>query len=406
MPGIHPTQRHDDDFDPVIGSISARTRDDESSDFDALADLFLTDDPVPARASAAPSPPKPVTRAPQVEAARVAPRLEPARAAIELLVQGHLPVRAAPWISQFARACASDSASGVALIRLSAGALSVESFGVSEAPAVDGASEALRWASHMPSAVVVLDEIHQADLLADPRVDAITLLCGTDDAAIVAAYRTLKAIAPLLPEADGSARLGVALVADDQASASSAFQRLEKACSVFLARPLRLRACITKIAPTGARAVYRGEEAVAPADLLRALASNERPHAETPRAAVEAASASFASLVPGLTLIAARCPEDAGVELAIDRGGVLHLLLDDSDPSAVERLLAVFAWATRHRALIDLTLPEMSRPGAGSPVRMHLLARAPKRHTALLHTDVRVHAFIETSHGGATVELN
>ena len=111
-------------------------------------------------------------------------------------------------------------------------------------------------------------------------------------------------------------------------------------------------------------------------------------------------------LVPGTTPMAARCPFDEGVQLAVDGGGQLHLmLLDHADsPSetnrteqACSRLTAVGAWAGLNAKLLALTMPGGPRLDASLPAMSHLFTSSPAAARRLLDSSVRVHAMMPAS---------
>jgi hypothetical protein len=386
----------------------ARTGDD----FDALTDLFLADDAPPAA-------PPPV------------PALQPAT--FELLVQGHLPVRAAPWSSQYARVRAASLNAPVALIRLGSEHASIELFGhAGPLPAADSPETALRDAARLARLLIIqLDEIHQASFASDPRLTAVTVLAGANEAAVVAAYRALKAFSAVLPATpvsdDPTTDLQVALVSNDAAAANDALERLRRAAAVFLDRPLRLAASIDRIAPTGALPLFHGECSLGPGRLLdfltkeqcaaeehtpdpvaRALRLPTLPveeaspstepaptpsdnHAPPSSPAPDTASVttSLTTHITTLSLLAARCPDDPAVELALDSDGSLHLLRDADAAHSVEGLLAAVAWAERHRAVLSLTLKSGVLKDA--PFILHLFTRAPKTVLHLLNSQIRLH---------------
>lgn len=384
-----------------------------TDDFDALADLFLTDDPPRADSSPAPG------------QKRATPRPNTCRRPmLELLVQGHLPVRAAPWASQYARERAAAIEEVVALVRHGQDHLSVELFGETEevAAAFDRESDALRHAADRAALVILqLDEVHQAAAAADPRLKAVTVLAGANEAAVVAAYRTLKGLASVLAPAssaedDPLTDLQVALVSVDRAEAGDALDRLRRAVAVFLDRPLRLACTIERIAPTGARSLYRGESALGPVEVLERLTAprdarmdcshQRRESSPAAHAVAPVAETSLASLVEGLVLLHFGPPEDPSVEIAADRAGVLHLLCADDDGKGVGRLVAAEAWAMKHRPLLSAAAGPDARIDQSKPVVLHLFTDSPKSVRHLLDADLRVHAIITPGNGARSIELN
>lgn len=111
-------------------------------------------------------------------------------------------------------------------------------------------------------------------------------------------------------------------------------------------------------------------------------------------------------LVPGTTSMAARCPFDEGVQLAVDGGGQLHLMLLDhaASPSetnrteqACSRLTAVGAWAGLNAKLLALTMPGGPRLDPSRTAVSHLFTSSPAAARRLLDSSVRVHAMMPAS---------
>jgi len=141
---------------------------------DALADLFLG--PTPKTEEPLPEP---------TPSAELAP-------AIEAIVLGHLPGLASAWAGQYARTVAGIDSACV-LVSLRGGRISVEVHGVTDAETggpCKTLDEGLGLARTLASTWVIRDD--DGDAVAD--ADSVTLLTGSDDAAIVAAYRELKSI--------------------------------------------------------------------------------------------------------------------------------------------------------------------------------------------------------------------
>ncbi len=415
-----PTRNNYHEIDPVLASLPLAAGGGATDEFDALADLFLSDDDS--------------TRGFEDSASASKRPMETRRAAIELLVQGHLPVRAAPWASQYARLRSSAMQSPVALIRLVGGNLSVEMFGVESAEcgaavdAADAVREAMRCAALL---IVQLDEVHQAAIAADPRVAGVTVLAGVNEAAVVATYRTLKGLAGVLaPAVDGEeppTDLQVAFVTTEDGAARDALERLRRAASVFLDRPLALAGTVGKIAPTGAVPLFRGECEMGPGRLLDLLTGDAGAKADRTRGVVEGAHArdevaaatrvnpvvdphtahrefvSLARFVEGLRSLGVRWPDDSAVELAVDAAGRLHLLREDVDGRGVERLVGAAAWAVKHAALL-------SAAGCGvdfqQPAMLRLFTGVPKSVKHLLDADLRVHVLARVGAEWYCAELN
>lgn len=469
----------------------------EPEEFDALAELFLGDDaeteppapppaPAPARAPAGPldaarsaagpsDPPIRMVPAPEADAAepedaRRGMRGGGAASRIEALIMGHLPVRSAPWPSQYARTVAERMGAPVALLRHLGDHLAIDLYGVPddarsahEQAGIGGAiahvaAIASRWILHV-------DGIDEPALLLNRHVGSVTLLAGANEAAVVAAYRTVKGMTAA-PPADPDMTppsIRVAIVGAEAAAASAAGHKLARAASIFLDESIELAEPVGKVRPAFGASVLRmqtdlpaatilarvaaaiGEEAPATAsdadddgafDLE--TAEMPRPAAPAPVPAPAAAptplepttddraipvepvpmappepgepATRLAQHVAGLRPLAITCPDDEGVELAADGEGTLHLLLEDADETAVERLTAVEAWAAKHRRLIAMAAGDASPVDATRPVQMHLLTPRPRAVRHLLDARIHLHLLAEVRVNGSAAwfctELN
>lgn len=426
-------------------SLPAAARlDPPSGDYDALADLFLGDGPAAPPAPAAPLASSSLGPAASRPAAAPAPadharssahfgsssRAVRAWRGLDLLIQGHLPVRAAPWSSQYCRLRADAERGPIALVRLSPGAITIDLFAADAgadafSPAASLADAWRRLRATGAALVLQSQEIDQPSLAADPRVASLTLLTGANEAAIVAAYRTLKALSDEGNRRDEPIELRVCLVGSDEQASEAGAAKLRRAATTFLERPLDYVGCISKVAPTGSRTLFRGESNLGLSDVLDELVQSERPDvhaheaygpsqhaAKQPHAAPAQADAqtgaqparSLAAHVPGLRLLAARFPEDPSIELALDERNVLHLLRENRDGTGYERLAAAAAWARKHGQLLAMTPGAASLDASSLPV-LHLFTSAPRSVRHLLDTDLKLHAVAPPAGVGA-LDLN
>lgn len=384
-------------------------------EFDALAELFLGGEPDTGSVPLAPDvldaatitpTSTPTTRDAAESAALRGPGSTEAKAPaprrpvqLELMIRGHLPVRAGPWVSQYARLAAERAGAPVALVRLEDGEAGLQLFGLDPARREHARASDLAQGVALASAqagrwVLCVDEVHEAALAGDPRVGTITVLAGVNDAAVVAAYRTLKSLAPSGKDRDGPA-LQVAVMGASDAQAQEAIARIRQASSMFLSRPVTLAGSVAKVAPAGGATVFQGEwpgstqdalelieqhaASFAPASAARpsalgapdarrpgsAMADHAAPRAvsgpaappampaplvmPSPRSAPRAPGAAaidtpaaqappvpapmparLCALVPGLVPLGITCPLDPGVELGVDQRGVLHLLVEET----------------------------------------------------------------------------
>lgn len=191
-------------------------------------------------------------------------------APVEMVVLGHLPVLAGAWLTQYATQAAQSLGKPIALARLEPGGLSIDLFGVPKDVAVDRRStlsEALDAARGLVGGWLLrVDELAEAGLAESPRVGSITLLSGVSESSIVAAYRTLKAIAQRAgnraseqhEERDEPAELRIALLGATAERARDASGRIRKAAATFLGRPVGVIVCAERIGLTSMRSLYRG----------------------------------------------------------------------------------------------------------------------------------------------------
>ncbi|MBL8759679.1 MAG: hypothetical protein JNL50_00090 [Phycisphaerae bacterium] len=248
---------------------------------DALADLFLGDGPLaPARAfeSSPPRPAEPVAPAPSVNLGPSAPFVEDTsirqhdrhddlgplpEPRVEALILGHLPVLASAWVGQFTKLSA-DDAGCTALLRVRAGTTSIDLFNASAEPAPCASpedavraanSQARRW-------LVQVDETDEPALAALPSITSLTLLCGSDDAAVVACYRTLKSLGTRDDTRDKIVRLAIMGAAGDKAKAAA--DKLAAASRTFLGREIELVPGAVRVTAWNSRTLFRG---ISPASL-------------------------------------------------------------------------------------------------------------------------------------------
>lgn len=241
---------------------------------DALAELFLGDGPLaPARASETPAPraaesiarpaphdnPEPLSIASTAinsthdtdSAALPEPR-------VEALILGHLPVLASAWVGQFTKLSVESAGGPVALLRIRAGSTSVDLFDAGiDVPPCATIEDAIRAASaHARRWLVQVDETDEPTLASLPAIGSLTLLCGSDDAAVVACYRTLKSLGSRDETSEKSVRLAIMGAAGDKAKAAA--DKLAAASRTFLGREVELVPGATKVSAWNSRTLFRG----------------------------------------------------------------------------------------------------------------------------------------------------
>lgn len=249
---------------------------------DALAELFLGDGPLAPEPSAPPTSTREVPRAgSSIEIDRAKDNAHPARTDgvpenppennantwIEALVLGHLPVLASAWVGQYARQCVASAGGCVALLRVRGGTASVDLFGEhDETPTFTTIEDAIRCANGRARRwLVQVDETDEPELVSLEHVAALTLLCGADDAAVVACYRTIKAIGASDDANDRNVRL--AIMGASGQKARDAADKLSKASRTFLGREIELVPGATKVSASNGRTLWRAPNA-APVNAL------------------------------------------------------------------------------------------------------------------------------------------
>ena len=206
--------------------------------FDDLADLFLSPE-FEAEESTSPASPR-ATDAAAGEAVRVA-------------MVGHLPVSAGLWITQLADRLARDEGA-VGVVRFVAGQVQVEvlraGLGSSIAEALD-LEQALEAAVRLARRWIVVPEASAAPsevLRSGTR--SLLVLTGADEAAVVGAYRMLKAIAEdAMVEGLPLPRMQVAVLGASEAKVGEAMAKLNRTASAFLGMELPLAMAMQRMEP-------------------------------------------------------------------------------------------------------------------------------------------------------------
>lgn len=477
------------------------------SEYDALADLFLGEDGaaslaihaalIEAEPKAADFPPdrparvpQPVVsaaaspvavRGPQVDSVAAAAALEPAPTApeLELLILGHLPVLGNAWVPQYVHQLAHLDASPVALIRTHGGTTTVDlawndaATGVLPADRLAAAQSSLAAALALavefaPRVVLRVDEHEESDLADVPQLNAITLLSGADDAALIASYRTLKGLSGaarthttsggMTPGA--SPHLRVVIMGSEEDRARAAAAKLTKTVRTFLALDIESKLGPRRMGPGRTTSIFRGDAGFSPAELAAAIVSASQPE-QASKAATPAGVAAVAKVggSPSPTVEAARqvhakqpggtaaevhatvagpaskplcthladaklslhpigihCPYAPDVEFAADESGALHILTSartragDVIADRLSQLMGASGWAFDHAAILSRILAsETGRSGNVAPAErgthLHLFTDDPRPVRRHLDGGVRVHLLSSVTVGGETIWL-
>ncbi|MCA9303623.1 MAG: hypothetical protein KC996_05845, partial [Phycisphaerales bacterium] len=326
-------------------------------------------------------------------------------------------------------------------------------------------------AAHLADRVILrVDESAEPDLLERSEIDQLTILTGADETAVVASYRLIKTLTASWDWDDESAPvLRMAVMGGSRAQSTDARAKLTRAVESFLDRPIEIVVSARRIDATGTMNLYRddlahpathildgliegslaasddapvdwgdvdSDEPIAaemndrsPIDLLRedidaletleTLTRRARAEAITPareakresRAAerITQRNDALCGLIPGLSILESRCPTAPGVELATDRLGRVHMVVDDRGADPLGRLMNANAWVRDHLQLLmraedSIAMPS-SDPLADTEPTMHLLAERPREVMSVYPTSVRVYAMATVQAGGSVVRV-
>lgn len=144
------------------------------------------------------------------------------------------------------------------------------------------------------------------------------------------------------------------------------------------------------------QAPLRTVEPVATAPLAEPASPARSPSLSQP---ASGDAADLTKLVGGAVAMAARCPFDERVQLAVDPSGRLILLLADGQAPvehACARLTAAAGWAMLNARLLALTLDGGTPLDASKSPEMHLFTSSPAAARRLLDSPVRVHVMLPT----------
>lgn len=400
-----------DSQSPYPFSPRLRTEDEPTlgiSDYDALADLFLGDEPDEPELSSfgqAASEPRTITPIQRADTSE--------STTVEALLVGHLPVRAQFWVTQHARSVADKSCCTVAVLRLMGGEVSLDllaptdtkrSFSTIDARSVDEAlALAARAAQHW---IVVVDELAESDLIADADLDRITLLTSADRPAVLNAYQLIKRTVSAIG-ATNSPDLGVEIMGSSPEDATRAAAQINHACATFLSCPVEVTIGSERIDATRAVPIYRGRSGgdSSATELIRRatrLAGSERSDSEgqTQRAErtvkaqrepglADGSCAVLARYIEGLKPLSLTCPIEPRAQLAIDEESRIHILATGDGPDPVRSLTQAGAWASLNRQLI-LAAAQRANDSDSEPV-LHLLVDDVPTNRRLLDAPIRVH---------------
>lgn len=273
------------------------------SEFDDLADLFLTDDGAaevahrPAAACAEGGGESSDARAPRIAA----------------LLVVNLPVFSGPWVDQ-ATAHLASQRGPTALLRRREGQISLDLFATRDvqqattratgaAPA-DLASIVECCRSTVAQWVVEVRPEDGGSVPAPGACDELILISGADEAAVVAAFGQIKR----LDAAWRSRPIGLVVAGSEQEAARRAAERIVQACRNSLDLDVELRGIVPRMQPIASRPVARLEERGDPLTVLAGALSLPRVEPTTRRttAAQSESESPTAPVAPAAPRVALR----------------------------------------------------------------------------------------------------
>jgi hypothetical protein len=370
----------------------------------------------------------------------------PRKPALALLVLGNLPVFAAAWASQYARDRQKVLGRPLGLLTLGDEAARLEVFGMapgSISPSADLQRAILGLARSGADLLVRLPEAEAGWICGECHAVSLTILSGSDDPAIVGAYRSFKAIAQDLSVDHPHPAMRVAIAGCEEAIAAEAGAKLADATERFLGLSIAREAPVRRVDAGASAELYHGAPpawADVP-DLLAQYTSPRRPvdPIETMPGAGEgfeprrvSAPAGFdaegaelvkvsakpkAQSIPkssrpaphalpeGLEPVDVACPYAREVGLAVDEEGVLHAVAWAGDcasaSGAIRDLVIASSWLRDHA---DLVAVVMGRRLAGAPSVRHLVLSEARGALGLAQGELRLH--VSAPGASALIDLN
>lgn len=402
--------------------------------FDDLADLFLGDEPIPTPRTVGDS-----------------------AIHVSSLVVGHLPVIAAPWISQHARDTARTIAAPVAVLSRSGDRTTLDLYNapaLTEQHTIEGAIDQA-VAARVRRWLIRTDAVSELSAYDLDRVDSVTMLTGADDAAVVSAYRAIKGLVSDASELDERPMvLNLAVMGSERTKARLAAEKIRKAARSFLQTGLADVTMSEKIAAGGSSVrTFDGQTSLDLADILaripRQLTSAPMPHADRSGplrlaghdAVIEAVEAkpsptgapvqhvatpteadiSASRLGPiehtngshathlGLTHIEARCPYADDIELAVDHEGRAHLiaLAEGQDMARpLESLQIASDWIGAHLTLLSSATGGKVKANPPLAASRHLIVDHAASARRILDSNIKVYVKAQGQHETICVPLN
>lgn len=210
------------------------------------------------------------------------------RPVVEMVVLGHLPVRASLWVRQYACQSARKRSETVGLLRTAGDSVALDLITGgerAEIEPIDDIRDAIVVARAAANRFVVrVDETAEPELLERAGIDEVTILTGADEAAIVASYRLIKSLVATLEnrlDPDASPLLRVAVMGGSGDNIPAACAKIERACLAFLERPIEILDASGRIDASGTTSVCRLDGAGISQEALDALLDRDSVDLET-----------------------------------------------------------------------------------------------------------------------------
>ena len=228
-------------------------------ELDALADLFLG----PIGDNGKEHAPSCTTHVPAKTETR------PTSHPIEGVLLGHLPVSVAAWPMQYARVLSTSRDQPVMVVRLAGNTLLIDLVGSCEDPkwpappntcTKDSLEGVLTHARAISCHCIIrVDEVDECCLWDTPGIDSLALLTGSNDAAVVACYRSLKTLASHAQQNEHPLpRLHLVVMGSNQEQSEHIHERIARAAGAFLETSLGDPTIIESLAPTRSHNLYHG----------------------------------------------------------------------------------------------------------------------------------------------------
>ncbi|MEL7473738.1 MAG: hypothetical protein AAGK04_10515 [Planctomycetota bacterium] len=383
---------------------------------------------------------------------------------VEAVVLGHLPVLPSAWVGVYAHHRASVSGRAVALTQLRPDRATIEWCDRSSEPSPSACASldlAIERAANADW-LVRLPELAEPSLAQLSGLTHLTILTGSDEAAVVATYRVLKALASTLSSATTGAsapRLSVAVLggpgARGRATAAAGAERIGATANAFLELEPDIEIFQGRIEPRARHTLFNGpaptaqevldritstrdtalddrkaanahvaepkgpglldgvqadlNESIAPPILSVATAAEASSSTDVP-AAIDRPTPEWAARIEGLEPLGLECPYAPSVELAKDPVGRLHLLAEAMDAQgrptppgdAAASLLNAAAWAHDHRRLLAFKDERLeSWLTEADSTALHLIVTDARDARPLLDTSLTLHLAVRAHAGEA-----